>query len=281
MAGLVSALLGVIKQYRSDEAAISGLLRRGGFWAAAGVTVLGVVLLTVVLWKETSRSNFSLIVQVWDVEGDSDHRLISSRQFDGVQGAQVPDSVLREAGRWLDQQLGTGRAINPASFRIHIPADWANDKIALNPAGSADVDLVTIAGGGKSRVRLQSLELPPGLAGEVLVEVSRVGYEAQQIPIVRGQAQDKQISLKPVGIKVGVEEFQGSPNSVAFWISSYLAQDPTLDIRDPRSLQDLREEIQKNLAVLVRNPGVQMALRTNAGLNFIVRGRYEKSVLSN
>jgi hypothetical protein len=275
--GFVSTVLSAIKQYKTDQAAVTGLLRSHRIWAATGLTVLGIVLLTVVLWRETSHTNFSLIVQVWNVEGDSPHRLVSSRQFDGVEGAEIPVTVLREAGHWLEQQIGKDQTRNPISFRIHIPGNWEKEKVTLEPAGAADLDLMAIAGGGKAHVRLHSLALPAGLSGDVYLEVSRVGYESQQIAIVRGQSQDRQITLQPVGVKVGVEEFQGAPNSVAFWLSNYLAKDPALDILDPNSLRDLRDEIQKNLAVLVRNPGVQTALRTNSGINFMVRGRYEKS----
>jgi hypothetical protein len=273
---LVSGVLGIVREYRSNQAAVNGLIRSSRFWVATSVIVFGIAVLTVVLWRQASRSAFTLLVRVWDVEGDHRHRVVASKQFEGIEGTQIPDAVLQELRGWLEQQIGAHPAINPVAARIHIPADWANDKITFEPATSFDLYLVVIAGGGKARVRLPSLSLPPSLSGELYIEVSRAGYETQMIQVVRGQSQDKTLDLKPVKVQVGVEEFQGEPNSIASWLVNYLAKDTTLEVKDPNSLHELQEEIHGNQALLAKNPGIQQALRTELGLNFIIGGSYEK-----
>ncbi|VVB62978.1 Uncharacterised protein [uncultured archaeon] len=84
------------------------------------------------------------------------------------------------------------------------------------------------------------------------------------------EGQDKNITLKPISLKIGIDEYKGDNGSVVAWLKSYMLSNSrlSLEIKDPSTLKELRDKIEENRAFIAANPNIQSDLRTSLVFGF-------------
>jgi len=136
--GLAAAVIGLIKatfelyeKYREQK---PGVPRRVWIWAS--LALAGVVLVSGVWWW-TSRPEYVLTLEVWDVESDHKHGLIAQTQFRGTGSGQVSEEILQSLEPWVVDTVSEEYALTPEQDRsdvhlkIHIPADLSKEQLSI------------------------------------------------------------------------------------------------------------------------------------------------------
>jgi len=109
------------------------------------------------------------------------------------------------------------------------------------------------------------------------LEVRRFGYTAISLPVTWGKEVDTGIDLSSETINIGIE----NPNAVEASpavdrLEGDLSRDSRFLVKDPQTLEALRETIKQEAAELAKSP-IQMGIRTSLGVDLIVIVSYSKS----
>jgi len=257
-----------------------------GRWIGLGIVViLGLLLLFFAVSKlpllgPAPAPKAVLTVQIWDVVLDEKHAVIASQQFSGPATNGLPAETLQTVGNWITEQL-RGRYNLDATLlqgHVYIPADLSKEELDIKttPPGSVQVYFWVVEGEGKSRVSLAVDQKALATIGkDFFLEISRPGYQAWMKQVTWNKALDEDFTLEPFPLGIGVEEFTGEKN-VGLWLANYLMSNPRFLIKDPSTLQNLKERIAEEKAAIARNPQIQLQYRTSLGVDVIISGHYEK-----
>jgi pimeloyl-ACP methyl ester carboxylesterase len=220
---------------------------------------------------------FRLAVHVHEVKSDTKGRQLEARQITGPAAGETPDTAVADVSAWLAERLRQIYELDRphATFRLRVPADPSRERLTIDRTGEADVDVTVYV--VQSGVKVRTKPDPAVLAAlrrDFDLEIIAPGYAGTVRRITWGRAIDETVTLAPAPLRVGIEEFPGDP-ALGARLSAALARDPRVHIKDPATLAALRRELEAKMALIVANPGVQMALRETLGLDVLVTGRYD------
>jgi hypothetical protein len=222
---------------------------------------------------------YHLAVQIWDVEADEKHQIIAAREFTATSPGWTSSDALRGAGAWISDHLSrtSGLQIEPVRGRLRVPADLQNERIAveMNPAGAHQLYLYLVEATGKARVDLDP-QTVASMGKDFYIELHRPGYQTLVEKVTWGQALDTEFSLAPKKVAVGIDGFTGAGNGIAVLLATLLSSDDRLAIKDPATLETLRQRIREEKEVLAANPMAQMGIRTSLGVDYIITGYYDE-----
>ena len=220
---------------------------------------------------------FRLAVQVHEVTNDAKGRQFEARQITGAASGETPEPVVADVARWITERLGQIYELDRprATFRLRVPADPSRDPLTIDKTGEAAVDvlLYIVQSGVKARVPADPTVLA-AMRRDFDLEINVPGYASTVRRITWGQAFDETVSLEPRPVQIGIEEFPGDP-ALGARLAEMLGRNPRLHIKPPDTLATLRRQIEADMALLARNPGVQVALRRSLGLDVLISGRYD------
>jgi len=259
--------------------AIAG--RRVGLGIAA---VLGLLLLVFAVAKlplfgPAPAPKALLTVQIWDVVLDEKHAVIASQQFSGPATNGPSEETLQTVGDWLTEQL-RGRYNLDATLlqgHVYVPANLSKEEVTVETTPTVPMQLYfwVVEEGGKSRVSLKQKQALADLGKDFFLEISLAGYGTWGKQVTWNKAVDEDFTLEPLPLGIGVEEFTGEKN-VGLWLANYLSSNPRFLIKDPSTLQNLKERIAAEKAAIARNPQLQLEYRTSLGVDVIISGHYAK-----
>jgi len=303
--GIVAGLLGIIKsiieirkQLREDKS-LSSLFATRRFRVALGLAILGIALILGVIIWDSYNKDFNLKVQVWDVEMDSKNRIIASNEFKGSTSNGIPESTLEDVAQWLVGVLSLN--LTDVKLHVHVPVDWERDKLQIQTTPNTDFKVhywvirrseSGVLGKDRYPIITESNEpidesALPYLGSDFYLEVSLPGYYPFYNRINRSEGLDVNTTLKPVPISIGIEEFQGTSNSIAIWLENYLSDNPRIHVKGPDALKELEAKIEEERKSFYTPPGngldvqqmaqvpTEIGLRTILGVDVIISGRYE------
>ena len=246
----------------------------------SGLVVLLAVSLGIVWWlgiEDTHRVD----LQVWNVEGEDKGSVVASRTFSIAARGPLPTALVEEVGRWLVQTVASGEAAaaGEVTVQLSIPADFETGEVQLlaSPPVGLDTYLYIVGDTGKVRVRSdlnsESLAL---LEGEFVVEIGAVGYSSVPVRVRKGESLERTVRLRPLPVKLAIEDVTGPENDIARRVTSALAQHAGIKVFGPEALARLREEIAESRAAIGVNRTAQIAIRDSLGVDYIMSGVYER-----
>jgi hypothetical protein len=266
------------KEYRTNQTNLSALFSNRRFRIAFAIMTVGVLVLIGTLWWSTSRKNYVLTIQIWDIELDKKHSVIASKRFTGSTGNNVPDEIFQPAGTWVTEQIKQryNLSLNEIKVHLHIPADLSREGLGIQTEPESPIELYywIVEAPNKIRVPVDEQSLK-NLDKDFYIEVAYPGYTSNIINVRWGQVFDQEFTLSQQSVAVGIEEFAGDNIGVSTWISDYLISNPRLSIKDPKTLEALEDEIKKEEAGIVNAPQIQGPIRNSLGLDLIISGNLE------
>jgi hypothetical protein len=265
--------------FNSDKRVTWGLLVLLGLVIAG---VLGIILLLVPKLNaplSASHDQFALTAQIWDIDQDEKHAIVASQQFNGsLSSNHLVTETVKQVGDWVIEQIGQRYELSSSEIQlhVHIPADLntENMDIQVTPPGPFKEYVYSVEQGNKSRIPLDQQALAQ-YGKDLMLEISRPGYDFKIIPVKWGEALDEDYLLKPSKVRIGIEEFAGEKNLIAIGLMDYLAKNSRLLITDPHSLKALQDKIAQEKEAIARNPWIQEPIRTVLGMDFIISGGLE------
>ena len=276
--GLVKLFLEIRADTRSDPS-LGALLARPRFRLILAISLGGLGLFGILLWRTTTRTPRDLVLQLWRVELDAKNALLASHHFTDLSGGIIPEARLQEIGRWVAGQLvpdSTGPT-QDLHVDLLVPPDLAHDtlEIAVTPPGHDELNLWTVEG-GKERVPLSKQALAT-LNQDFWLEIGRPGYPSTTVKVAQGQKLERHLVVKPTpfGISIGVEHIEGETNSIAEQLAGLLSANPSFTIKGPDALKQLKQEIAADSVENAKHPERQVGVRKTLGVNVIVAGRYQ------
>jgi hypothetical protein len=284
--GIVAGLLGLfkialeIRKQLQEDKSLSELISTRRFRIASAIAIIGFALLIVAAWWSTMQAPFVLTVEIRDVELDSAAagKLIAINQFKGSAGNSVPNETLQQMESWVKAQIEQ-RYPNKddITVQVRIPTDLNVENLEIKSEPSAPLKnyFWIVEQGQKSHIPMDSAALK-SLGKDFYIEITSPGYESQTMQVNWSKRQDKNITLKPTSIKIGIDEIKGEDNSIATSLSKYLKDSGlSLDIFDPSALIELRNQIADNRAAIAAHPFIQSGWRASQ-LDLIIMGEYKK-----
>jgi hypothetical protein len=278
LVALVKGVLDLLKESREGSQAGEALWKR----PRIRVGVALVVVVAGVAWYASPRMVHVWSVQVWDVVLDQKGKVVFSREFVAKDGNGFSNAGLNEIAQWFAEQMrkrGVDLEQTGVKVRVRVPADLSNGRIELEatPPVAVDKHLVIVSGTGKARVRTTlSDETVRNLGRDFLLEIQPRGFVATQIRVKWGKALDKEVTVTPSAVRIGVEKVSGGPGYLPAKLIEHLSKQPRFQIQSPKSLERLRKSIAEKMAMMARNPAIQMALRTDLGVDYIISGSYDR-----
>lgn len=268
-----------LKEYQTNKSVLSALLVHRRFWMAAGFAFIGCSLIIGGAWWAMSRTKFVLTVMIWDIQQDEKHEILETEQFEGSSKSGLPDQILKEIGTWITEQITKKYDLEAADVRVRVrvPADLRTGKITLNasPSGPLNTYVYMTEEGRKSRVPLDEQVLT-AFGRDFVLELQRPGYETRSIPVSWNQLLDEDFTLKPLPIRIGIEELADEENPLTTWLIDYLTSNSRFSVKDPDTLKALQKKIKEEGEAIARNPAIQAGYRTSLGIDLIISCRYEK-----
>ncbi len=218
-----------------------------------------------------------LIAQLHEVALDVKGPLALSQELVGTTSGTIPDDMLDQVVRRVTMHIATGHSLEESGLtvRLRVPADLVTQRITVEraPPGPIELHLWVVRGGGKLRVPLTA-ETLKNLGQDFDLELHVPGYGTASRRVNWGHALDQTLTLEPMPVRIGIEEFAGDA-SVARRLAARLGAVPRVRISDPSTLEALRRQIAESRAMLARSPALQTSLRTALGLDFILSGRVD------
>ena len=230
----------------------------------------------------SSPSQSVLTVHIWDVQQDQKHSIITSQSFEIPADISIADETLKEVGHWVTEQIEKeyGLVDIDVQVQVYIPADLSQENldIQMTPQGSYGVYYSYVLDErGKIRVHYIDKNSLKNLGKDFSLHIKRPGYSTETLTVKWGNMLYKNFTLQPKKVSIGIEEFTGENNSVATWLMNYLIQNPRFTIKDPSTLDRLREEIEEEKFFIAENPSIQEDIITSLGVDLIISGHYEKN----
>ena len=283
ISGLLALAKGLLELFKEFHASKSVLSRRFFIWTT--FALIGVaVLIGATWWLTASPSQSVLTVQIWSVQQDQKHAIVFSQRFENPDDISLTDETLKEVGYWITEQIEKNYDFRDTDVQVHvyIPADLSQENldIQMTPQGPYNVYyyIVDVDKGQKGRINIPiDRNTLKNLGKDFYLEIQRPGYYTETLSVKWGNILDKNFSLQPTTVSIGIEEFTGENNSVATWLSNYFIQNPHFTIKDPSTLNHLREIIEEDEALFAENPMIQVPIRTSLGVDWIISGHYEKN----
>jgi hypothetical protein len=225
----------------------------------------------------TAGREFRLAIALHAVANDVKGRQVEARQITGAATSEPPDAVVADVAKWISARLAQIYDLDRplATFRLRVPADPGRAPVTIEKTGeaAADVKIYIAQGGRKLRVEPDPAALA-AISRDFDLEITAPGYAGAVRRITWGQPLDETITLAPAPLQIGIEDFPGDP-ALGARLAEALGRNARLHIKPPTTLATLRSQIEADMALLARNPGVQMALRRSLGLDVLVSGRYD------
>lgn len=278
------SLFELIKEYQTNEKALSQLWANHRSRKFILIALIALLLLIVVLcWMLTPKS--VLTVQIWNVELDTKQEIIATTNFIYAGDSRLPDEKVKEIGDWIIEQIYPKNALNDSdnSIQVHVyvPADLSGEIIKITSSEVINKYFWMVGENGKSSQIPFNANDHIDLNKNFTIVINKPGYITVQIPITPGHIFDKNFTLvtEPKGIIVGIEEFTGERNSVAAQLADYMSHDPRFSVKDPGTLEELKNEIERNKEIIKDYPAIQENLRETLGIDFIISGNIDKNSL--
>lgn len=268
---LGKSALDLYKEYQGNKTTLAASLTQHRFWIGGGLVlfVMAVLIATTRAGPIGGTSSI-LIVQVWDV---------ASQQFTETGGSNFSNESLQQVGAWITAQIASKYDLGAPDLQIHVhvPADLSKEhvEIQVNPPGPLQEYFWVVANGGIKSRNLVADQALRAVGQDFWLELIRPGYEVQPIQVTWKQMLDQDLTLHPVPVGVGIEEFGGDKNSIATELANYLVANPRFSIKDPNALTVLMDEINRAATEQARNPASQVPRRTALGLDLIISGSYQ------
>jgi hypothetical protein len=164
----------------------------------------------------------------------------------------------------------------PAHVQLVIPEDPATDSIRLQSTPEIELETYLYISGDSGKSRVPSQLRPEDLAfagNEFAIEIAATGYDSIPVNVTVGEAQERTFELKPLPVKLAVEELAGPQNRFAAKLTELLSDDPRVQVFGPEALNELRREIERNREAIGVNRAAQVAIRDSLGVDYIVGGR--------
>lgn len=278
---LAKGALDLLKEYQANKATLSNLVRRRRFWVATALVLVGFGALFVVAKVRISPTKtpqvlVTVTVQIWSVVEDHKHQLVHSKGFAGGTDGVVTGQTARDIARWIKNSITpSGDSTTSVTIHLHVPPDLSTDRLSIDAQPPGTVRTYFWVAGGNSKARLPLDEAALATLGrDFRLEIGRPGYETKAILVTWHQEVDTKFTLAPQQISVGIEEFAGRDNALAVEIADSLAIYPRISVKTPDKLAVLRDTIAAEQALIATHPAVQVGLRSNLGLDFLVSGSY-------
>jgi len=260
-------------------AASTALRPRPGHTALAATLGAALLLVATGLWWFSDGVVHQLQVAIWDVDRDRPRSMVASHCVTQTGGDAPGTGLVREVAEWAAEVVTAGRADRPpVTVRLEIPADLDTGRIRreTDPGVTLQTHLYVVTDTGKERVRIDldqaAMDLPQG---ELSIEIGAPGYSSVPFRVEPGRAVSKTVTLKPVAVKLAVENFTGSENRFGPRLTQALARRAGLSVLAPDALERLRAEISEAREDANWSPFVQSAIRDSLGVDFIVGGSYQ------
>ena len=222
---------------------------------------------------QEEKKPLALHASIWKVELDSKGTLLATKEFSAGSG-HVSATSLGEFAKWVSNQLElTARKGAPnVHLKVRVPADLKSEKPIIQriPEGQMDVLLWDTRGGGKGRLPL-TWETVRDMQPAFQLEVRIPGSESTVIDVTPGTALTKEMDLKPLKVRIGVEKFSGLDDGITERVCDELSANPLIAIVDPVMLEKVRREIEAQKERIRLAPMVQMAVRS-LGIDYIISG---------
>ena len=237
-----------------------------------------VVALAAGIWWMTAGVIQELSVQIFDVERDKKRSVVASRCFRQEDRDMPLAHLVKNAQQWVVETVTGGQRAGKSQIevRLSIPANLSTEPIRqdVDPGVSVRTHLYVVQDTGKERVRVDlDQEVITFPEGRLSIEIGAPGYSSVPVTVEQGRAAEKTVILKPVPIKLAVERFSGSDNTIGSLLSDSLARHPVLSLLGPDALETLRAEIDE-AGTNTSDPFVQTAIRDSLGVDFIIGGSY-------
>lgn len=279
ISGLLALAKGLLELFKEFHASKTVLSRRFFIWTT--FALIGVTVLIVTTWLLTaSPSQSVLTVEIWDVQQDQKHALVALQRFENPADVSLTDESIKEVGHWVTEQIEKKYGLEDINVQVqvYIPADLnqENPDIKMTPQGSYEVYFYMVHEGRKVRTPIEKNTLKY-LGKDFFLEIKRPGYSPEILTVRWGNVLDKNFTLQPIKVSIGIEEFTGESNSVATRLMDYLIDNPQFTIKDPSTLNRLREEIEEEQAILAEYPWIQESIISSLGVDLIISGQYEKN----
>lgn len=281
ISGLLALAKGLLELFKEFHASKTVLSRRFFIWTS--FALIGVTVLIVTTWLLTaSPSQSVLTVEIWDVQQDHKHAIVASQRFENPADVSLTDESLKEVGHWVTEQIEKKYGLEDINVQVqvYIPADLNQENldIKMTPQGSYEVYSYMVHEDRKSRTRIPiEKNTLKYLGKDFFLEIKRPGYSPEILTVRWGNVLDKNFTLQPIKVSIGIEEFTGESNSVATRLMHYLVQNPRFTIKEPSTLNRLREKIEEEQAFIAENPQIQTSIRTSLGVDLIISGHYGKN----
>ena len=221
----------------------------------------------------SNTESTQMAVELWGVEGDRAAEMLASRTF-------LKGDGLEQVETWIVQEL---KAVAPADkkpikVKLHVPADLKSENVQYRTEPQVELKTYVNVASGGSKARPQ-MPLTRKFLGEredeFTIEFTKVGYESVPVKIVPGQEKNKTFVLKQKKIAVAVEHFKNDEKNAAARLSRKLTKHKQLKVMPPDALETLYEEIARIREAFTENIAIQSAMRSNLGVDFIIRGALE------
>ncbi|MBW1963208.1 MAG: hypothetical protein JRJ04_17350 [Deltaproteobacteria bacterium] len=278
---LIKGAFDIIREYRENAEALSGLWARPRFRIAAILTILGIIIIAAGLWFAVQQQDYTVTVQIWNVTHDQKQSVFASKSFPVSHRGRLAEQIYLDVSKWIIRQIRqTHNQSEPSSIGIdiYIPANLSDEKISVKttPKTHLEMFLYIIQGSAKARARTRLNEHDlENLGKDFYIELNKTGYSPALIKVKWGEALSRHLTLTPNLIRIGIERFSGKDNLFAEKLTELLSAESRFQIMNPATLTALRKEIRDNRNIIASQPMVQMKLRTSLGLDFIISGTYQ------
>jgi len=232
-----------------------------------------------VAWEwlgSTQEPAMNLDMQIWEVEGDRKRAVAAAKSFTAGdrESGSASDFLAAQVVGWITKE--TVRDTEPAQVHLVIPEDPTTDSIRLQSTPEIELETYLYISGQSSKSRVPSQLRPEDLVfvgDEFAIEIAATGYDSIPVKVVIGGAQERTFELKPLPVKLAVEELAGPQNRFAAKLTELLSANPRVQVFGPEALDELRREIERNREAIGVNRAAQVAIRDSLGVDYIVGGR--------
>jgi len=245
-----------------------------------GAAIL-IALVGLVAWEwlgSRQEPAMTLDMQIWEIEVDRKAAVAAAKSFtasDRRSGAgSASDALSQQVVEWIIGEIVTDT--EPAQVHLVIPEDPTTVSVRLQSTPEIELETYLYISGNSGKSRVPSQLRPEDLAfagNEFAIEIAATGYDSIPVNVTLGEAQDRTFALKPLQVKLAIEELAGPQNRFAAKLTESLSANPRIQVFGPEALDELRREIQRNREAIGVNRAAQVAIRDSLGIDFIVGGR--------
>lgn len=227
-------------------------------------------------WRQEPA--ITLDMQIWEVEVDRKGAVAAAKSFtatDRRSGAgSAGDALSQQVVEWIIRETVTDA--EPAQIHLVVPEDPTSESIRLQSTPEIELETYLYISGNSGKSRVPSQLRPEDLVfvgNEFAIEIAATGYDSIPVNVTLGEAQERTFELKPLPVKLAVEELAGPQNRFAAKLTEFLSANPRVQVFGPEALDELRREIERNREAIGINRAAQVAIRDSLGVDYIVGGR--------